>query len=417
MNDHHAREPNRDDEQSPLLPSRGGRVARAILELSPPAQQASSLSTSSVWDVVDQVHGRACEQSAYNNEVRKLWGDFGAEYCSDQDLDDALFTSLEQAGTGKQTSLVDISALQLPTDALFHAALTSTWRNGRPRIDGALPPRVAHQLDLLTYVAGYALVISYVVNPPDRAVIYNSEAFGVREFFLVVFNIRYRFPSMLTLLAFFLGVGVPRDSTAFGVLLLAFGLYTLQLHFTDCPSPLLVVPESTLPTAWKLRTAFARLGPLITFIPVLMLALALMSWSLRDTFLQFSDFTILSITTPTPLQTRSAFLSIAFLSFLAIIVAFFLLAASPAPASTPVDEWQTQFYAVTAYYSIPYYFPPPLSVLTLLPQPYRKWVWRATVAPFAYALWGLINFVPWSIVARVAAAAPVLFVLLALVVQ
>ncbi|KAF8922367.1 hypothetical protein CPB85DRAFT_1427680 [Mucidula mucida] len=368
MNDHHAREPNRDDEQSPLLPSRGGRVARAILELSPPAQQASSLSTSSVWDVVDQVHGRACEQSAYNNEVRKLWGDFGAEYCSDQDLDDALFTSLEQAGTGKQTSLVDISALQLPTDALFHAALTSTWRNGRPRIDGALPPRVAHQLDLLTYVAGYALVISYVVNPPDRAVIYNSEAFGVREFFLVVFNIRYRFPSMLTLLAFFLGVGVPRDSTALSVA-------TASRSRVDVANSM--EAENSI-------CAFRAID------------------HIHPATLQYYP------SRRQPSSDAFAFLSIAFLSFLAIIVAFFLLAASPAPASTPVDEWQTQFYAVTAYYSIPYYFPPPLSVLTLLPQPYRKWVWRATVAPFAYALWGLINFVPWSIVARVAAAAPVL---------
>ncbi|KAF9044895.1 hypothetical protein BDZ89DRAFT_1127915 [Hymenopellis radicata] len=416
MSDHHVREPSPNDEQSPLLPSRGVRVARAILELSPPAQQVSSLSTSNVWDAVDQMQGHASAQYAYSNEVRKLWGEFAAEYCSDKDLDEALFTPVEQAGTGKQTTLVDISALHSPTDRLFHAALTSTWRNGRPRIDGAVPPRVAHLLDLLTYVAGYALVISYVINPPDRAVIYYSEAFRVREFFLILFNIRCRSPSTLTLFAFFLGVGVPRDSTAFGVLLLAFGVYTLQLHLTDFPSPLLVVPESTLPAAWRLRTAFARLKPLTMFIPVLLLAFTLMSWSLRDTFLQFSHFKILSITTPTPLQTRSAFLSIAFISFFAIIVAFFLLAASPAPA-TPEDEWQKQFYAVTAYYSIPYYFPPPLSILARLPLPYRKWAWRLTVAPFAYALWGLVKFVPWRNVGRVAAVAPVLFVLLALVVQ
>ena len=353
-------------EDAPLLPSRGLQLAQSISELSIPTTDDTPIS--GAWDAVNKRRQAKEAQDAYDTRVKELWNNFSQHYCSPKDLDDVVWE-------GRIPPMLD--------DALFMETVATTWRNGRP---GKIPPSVAHALDLVTFLAAYALLISYVLYPPGLFTISSkTSSFGVREGFLVVLSFRPRFPSYLTLLAFLAAIPklpMPEDGLPFTLLLIAVGVYTLQLHLPTTPSPLFILsPSSSLPPLFALRTVLARLKPLALFLPVLALCAFLLSLSMADTF----------FVSATPIETRSAFLLISMLSVIILFGAFILSLSATAVSDV---EWRKPFYLTCRKYVEEYYFPAPFGVLRYLPLAYRMWVWRILVAPFAYLMWGAIKGVP-----------------------
>lgn len=300
--------------------------------------------------------------------------------------------------------------------------------------------RILHLLELSGELLFLGVLSHFVLYPPTQPIITGNERHrSLREYFLTCWPITTlirpwslgSLPSLLVFLSFIFSlpsIPLPND-TSFMVLHLALALRILFLHFPLPPSPLFLLPfRISLPLSVLLTHSVSRVFfPIILFfLPVILVSVLLLSLSLGDTTFRFLTLD------PTPMQTRTVFLILAFIVTLLLILTL-VMGASKFPSLSVADnavssqsqKWdrfsehigldaRRAFVRSLLRYSKPTYFPPPLNflqvVLIRLPavifitlgkksylpflETLERLLWRATVGPIAcivagFWLWGL----------------------------
>ena len=281
------------------------------------------------------------------------------------------------------------------------------------------------------------LLISYVLRPPSRPTILVTrplEYYGPREIFLFVILVSLTIshipsalalPHIITLLALLTtlpSVPFPEDG-AFQWLLLAIGVQILQLHIPHVsPAFSLFNPKQMLPIALFLQNGFSQIiKPMLLFIPVFLFSTFLLSYSLADPMGLMNVLT--SMSTLTPMPTRTFSLALWLVVLFAIIVSSLVVAATlPADGSTGWDRYGQRtgitarrlFFRIVATHSSPTPFPPPFNLLhgliIRLPRLIvriftagrqeldtrvgNQYLWRIVVAPVALVIKGLLFVLP-----------------------
>lgn len=186
-------------------------------------------------------------------------------------------------------------------------------------------------------------------------------------------------------------------SASFSILLWVFVAHILRLHLPHYPSPLFLFSHRrTLPLANFLSGGLSRIifPPVLFFLPALLVASFLVSISMADVFLQTF---LLNIPSPSPMETRIAFLYL----FAAIIFllnsSFFVLATTLFSSSQKdMDSWDQYstevghmarmalIDTITPYAGL-YVFPPPFNIIHLL---FIRIPRSVTLLLGAGAMWG-----------------------------
>lgn len=282
----------------------------------------------------------------------------------------------------------------------------------------------------------------YLIYPPASRPVINKftlQRHGAREILLLLLPLSYlarpwterNVPFLIITIAFLSclpTVPSPGD-TAFNGLILGFAFHIYQLHLPTTPSPLFLLEFGrSLPLSTLLCKAISRIfyPALIFFLPVFLLSLFMLSFSLADTFLIAQSY----ILSPAPIQTRAASLFFLFLVISLLAPSLFILAIKfptdmPASTSHP-DYWDRYskaigleahraFVQAVVSYSHPYTFSPPFNLLHLIairvplfvlkicgrpPSPrlakLERILWRITVGPIAIVVAGLWVWGLWQ---------------------
>jgi hypothetical protein len=298
--------------------------------------------------------------------------------------------------------------------------------------------RVLHFLELVGELLLLITLIHFLLYPPTQPIVTGyRKQLGSREFFLVLFPIALLahawsmrdLPFVLVWFSFAFSLpSVPHPgNTSFIILHIALLVQIMLLHYPQPPSPLYLIPcYQSLPLSILLTHSMSRmLVPIVLFfLPVLLLATLLLSFSLAD---EGFKFFFLETLDPSPMQTRTVFLVLFAIVTLLLLLSLFVGAAKY-PSLSDADQSMTPFgqrwnrYSrrigldargafvhTLLRYSKPYYFPPPLNLLHLLfvrlpgavwslfgmkePSPHLEAVerilWRISVGPIAGATAGI----------------------------
>ncbi|KAJ7257881.1 hypothetical protein B0H12DRAFT_1322705 [Mycena haematopus] len=376
-----------------------------------------------------------------NEQVVNAWVLFLDEYRTPLEIEQVLWTSfLVSDDSARRVRVVDLLNVDCPSQLICHdvvmLSLADLWKNGHSRrvpshmdsstrvglrYDGLCTPRALHFMELVTHLAYFGLLVSYVMHPPFEPIISRTrlEYIGAREILLVVFSssilIRpwtlFTIHFAMTLLIFvFSFPAVPFASgVSFNFLLLAFVLLCFQLHMSSPPSPLyLFKVDLTLPFAHFLANGFyCIIFPLVLFfIPIFILGTAWLSMALEDTF--FAEPAFISLL-PTPIQTRTTVLFVFFTLLVAMSCSLFIFVVQGRHLDPDASGWdaysskvglaaRASFVRTVISYSSPYTFPAPFSLLqaVIITGPSfvfsrlgfqlsfaqtEKLMWRATVGP------------------------------------
>ena len=252
--------------------------------------------------------------------------------------------------------------------------------------------RVCHCIELICHVAFLVLFAYYLLAPPNRPHTWGShfDSLGWREIFLIftplsLVHIPNAISNALPLfvpLAFLLNVpSVPvPGSISFTILLWVFGLHILRLHLPRSPSPLFILSHRrTLPLASFLTRGLSRMiyPSVLFFLPALLAASFLLSFSVADVFLN-ALIHLLHIPSPSPMETRVAFLYL-FAAILILLTSSCSLLATTlfSPSQKNIDLWDRYSPEVghvarmalvdtIAPYAGLYKFPPPFNILHLI---------------------------------------------------
>ncbi|TCD63988.1 hypothetical protein EIP91_004690 [Steccherinum ochraceum] len=296
-------------------------------------------------------------------------------------------------------------------------------------------PRIMHLLDLALFLLYFVALIHYAVQPPLTPVEpVQALVPRLREAFIMLYAFSQLFkpwevtivPYILTSLAFLSCLPlVPRSQDgAYSVLLFTVSLHLLQLHLPRSPSPLLLIPfDMALPLATLVQHGIFKIFiPVITFfLPALLLALFLLSTSLSDLLQHF--LTLATTTSPSPLEARTAFLTLLAFIFILLLCSLMMLilvypqlsSRDPPPLrwdrySTPIGlEARRALISTVANYTQPTYFPAPLNIFHFILVRTPRWIsslfgwksrtsttdliqgalWLVFVTPLAFVLSGL----------------------------
>ncbi|KAJ6625011.1 hypothetical protein B0H10DRAFT_2005340 [Mycena sp. CBHHK59/15] len=342
--------------------------------------------SSDIWNHWAQTKANAAELDRLSEQVNNVWVSFLDEYRTTGEIEQVLWTPFNVSQGGRTVRVVDLLDADCPSELIAHdliiLSLANLWKHG-PSPDEtvlrpACTPRVLHAIDLATHLAYFGLLVSYVMHPPSRPIIFRAilEYVGPREILLMVFSssifVRswtlFNAPFVITLLMFLSCLpSVPfPENASFNVLLLCLALHILQFHLPRAPSPLfLFKPYHTLPFAVFLAKGFSRL-----IFPIAPISSRCSFW----TFFTTPTLTIFTLLAPTPMQTRTTVL----FGFSGLIVAIgcslFIFAVYGRGLDTPVSQWDTYsstvgrkarvaFVRTVVSYATPYTFPAPFSLL------------------------------------------------------
>ncbi|KAF8528110.1 hypothetical protein BU17DRAFT_39112, partial [Hysterangium stoloniferum] len=284
--------------------------------------------------------------------------------------------------------------------------------------------RAIHGVHLLSHLAYLTIMAHFLLSPPHMS----SPAIGLRDSLITIYslsNIIFNFwsTSALLHLLVILSIVTPKltasfpDSNAYTLLLVAFCVHILLLHFPNqYPTPLLLFePSRTLPKAALYAASLRRglVSALVFLLPLFLISTLLFSLSMAGNF-----FSFMATSTP-PYNSRLAFIILFCVAF-SLLVHFstcgLLLSGSVMShdnsidggwdnfnAASGIDARRSLVQAIIAYYPLyPHYhlrYPPPFNFRTLLPQifPYfpQTTLWKMLIGPFAFIVagiwgWGLV---------------------------
>lgn len=269
---------------------------------------------------------------------------------------------------------------------------------------------------MVCQIAFLALLVNYLVYPPQQTIFDFSEGVSAREGILsylsLSLGIRLRYayglPFLLVFAAFVLSFPLRphSDGPAFLSLLIALFIHIFQLHTPHTFSPLLMLyPQYSLPVASLFYEGFARVVKLMLFfVPALLFSIYLLSHSLAETF-----FT--NNLSPTPMATRSGFFVLVVTTFSIVICAFFMVVTMASSGShTEEIHWDRfssrvglrarRCFANSVVFHGTSPFPAPFNILHILligfpriaykvlhvPDRHlgdvERWLWRTIVGPF-----------------------------------
>jgi hypothetical protein len=245
-----------------------------------------------------------------------------------------------------------------------------------------------HALDLILHLLYLVALIRFVTYPPGAPTLF-LPTFPLLEAFIIAYAIGslvrstfYSFiPSVLVLLSFvicFPTGPIPGD-VSYNFLLVAIVMYLIGLHLPSAPNPIFLSHlKHTVPLSVFLWDSFKRAfcPILFFFIPVVLLSVYLLSFSLANTL--FQGLQSVSIIAPAPIETRATFLT-----FVAIVLTLFVtslilstlnFSSLSGPGLDPWDRYSPRigfesrraFAQVVAKYSAPRYFPTPFNLIPLL---------------------------------------------------
>ncbi|KAF8078434.1 hypothetical protein FPV67DRAFT_1465265 [Lyophyllum atratum] len=381
-------------------------------------------------------------------QINDIWTLFLAEYRNTRDIETVLWTRFPfDEGDTHTCRVVDYlvdrdSPVSLVSHPLVTSSIEYAWKRGvsleypsanssawLARYDMLSTPRVAHFIDWTSHLIFLALLVHYLLYPieqPHTTKEWLEYQYGAREVLLIILPFSFaartwslaNTSSLLAPIAFLTSLpSAPHPaSITFTLLQWAVVLHPLGLNLPEAPSHLFLLRHSySLPLAVLIKRGLSRiLYPLILFfLPLLLLAIYLLSLSLVDTFLKLSSIEGFSvIITPTPQETRLTFLTFFFAVVLLMFTSLFVMATTTSLAHTSSDPWDRYsvavghaarriFLGVTASYNGPYVFPPPFNILHILliriPQVaarrfaiqiqglavVERILWRIIVGPFA----------------------------------
>ncbi|KAK0456251.1 hypothetical protein EV421DRAFT_1895497 [Armillaria borealis] len=336
---------------------RAAQTQFSLLVLLYARKNVKETATGTPWEVMQQTKKRQKMAERTESECMAIWSEFCEE---EEDVESVLFGEMDGM---RVVDLLDAAPDALLDDELLYATMAS---------------------------ATYGLLLSYVMHPPDRPMIYatSGEYMGGREWALLVLSLSTG--SVLVLAAFVLATPPFPEDASFGLLLVAVFVYTFQLQ---------PVPALPLFVGLRRRVAETVFPVVALFLPALLLTCFLLSASLNDVFL----------TAAVPMETRSLLL---FLLFAIILAVFFSIILAPSPVHFGNDKWKRYgpavcrearltYYRTVVAYSNPCYYPPPFNLLDLvlfrslsflgIPiQSARTLFWRLTVGVIAYIINRLI---------------------------
>ncbi|KAJ6485943.1 hypothetical protein C8R45DRAFT_998527 [Mycena sanguinolenta] len=398
-----------------------------------------------IWNRWTDKAATADDLHQLNEQVTNAWVLFLDEYRTPLEIEQVLWTSfLVSDDSAHRVRVVDMLNVDSPSQLICHDvvmdSLVDLWRHGHSRnlpsqmdsstriglrYDSFCTPRALHLIGLVTHLAYFGLLVSYVMHPPYEPTISDTglEYVGAREILLMVFSasilIRpwtlFTVHFAITLLIFLFSLPtVPFASgVPFNFLLLGLVLLSFQLHMSSPPSPLyLFKVDVTLPFAHFIANGFYHIiFPLVLyFVPIFILGSSWLSMALEDTFFAEPAF----IALPTPIQTRTTVLFVFFAMITAISCSLFIFVVQGRHLDPDASGWdaysakvglaaRASFVRTVISYSSPYTFPAPFSLLQALIitgpsfvcdrlgrrlgfQPSfgqaQKLLWRMTVGPF-----------------------------------
>ncbi|KAJ6581263.1 hypothetical protein B0H19DRAFT_1114502 [Mycena capillaripes] len=388
-----------------------------------------------------------------DDRVINAWAVFLEEYRTTEEIEQVLWTSFPVSDdSSRQVRVVDLLNADCPSQLICGdvviPSLANLWKNGPSsdaaarvnstsriglRYDALCTPRVVHFMELATHLTYFGLLVSYVMHPPYEPMISAElDYIGLREILLMVFSssilIRpwtiFNVPFAITLLTFLLALPIVpfATGTSFNILLLCFVFHAFQFHFSSPPSPLFLFKvHQSLPFAHFLALGFYRIIFPITlfFLPIFILGTAWLSIALEETFfVPTSLFNLL----PTPMQTRTTVLFMFFTLLAAIFCSLFIFVVQGRGLDPDTSGWDSyssevgraaraSFVRAVIWYSSPYTFPAPFSLLQalLINGPSfvvnrlgfqmsfaraEKILWRMTVGPVALVCGLVVALLP-----------------------
>lgn len=361
----------------------------------------------------EDVQESALHAANIHKGVLDAWNDFLAHCSSDEDFEVILWTGFPLNDQKHLTvSVADFLILpDSPHEILTHPiivmSLHKAWCKGLrvhrvqqskvniafTRLRELCPARVMHLLDLFLNFVYLTVLANYAIMPPTLPVEEDimapqSPVPGLREIFLIVYSFAQMCklevytvtPFILTFLAFFSSLpSIPMATdVAYSAVLIALSLHVIQLHFPLSPSPFHFLPCSyAMPLSTLIWHGVSQifLPVLLFFFPALLLSLFLLSASLSDAT-NLAPYHIASQLAASPLEARTAFLTL-FVVFFVLMVCSLVLLVLAYPtfsSSPPTSAWDRYSATIGAdarrytirllqIYSTPTMFPAPLNII------------------------------------------------------
>lgn len=296
-------------------------------------------------------------------------------------------------------------------------------------------PRGLHFIDFTIQLGYLALLIHYILRPPDRPILaLNDHQVDSRAIVLILYSFAsicrassaYIVPSLLAFVSFIycLPAFPYAGESPYILLLAALVLHTISLHLPIAPGlNFIYAPRQSLPLAtllWaEFTTTFSTI--LLFYFPAFVLASYLLSVALADSIPQGPNPDVFRLLAA-PMETRQAFVALWVVIVLLILIStgqlimFKSSSNSSEQSSDPWDRYsrtiglraRRRFVRVLTDYSTPYFFPVPLNLLQVLlirlPAGILHWtagvklrmvqhveavLWRCTVGPIAMLVEGI----------------------------
>ncbi|KAF7370809.1 hypothetical protein MSAN_00714400 [Mycena sanguinolenta] len=326
--------------------------------------------------IADDVH-------QLNEQVASAWVLFLDEYRSPQEIEQVLWTSfLVNDDSIHRVRVVDLLNVDSPSQLICHDvvmdSLVDLWKHGHSRnlpsqmdssssigsrYDSFSTPRALHLIELVTHLAYFGLLVSYVMHPPYEPTISDTslEYVGAREILLMVFSASILIRPWTLFTVHF----------AITLLTFLFSLPTVPfasgLHMSSPPSPLyLFKADVTLPFAHFIANGFYHIiFPLVLyFVPIFILGSSWLSMALEGHLFRRPC-------------TRTTVLFVFFAMVTAISCSLFIFVVQGRHLDPDDSGWdaysakvglaaRASFVRTVISYSSPYTFPAPFSLLQAL---------------------------------------------------
>jgi hypothetical protein len=251
--------------------------------------------------------------------------------------------------------------------------------------------RALHAVDLLSHLIFAALLLHYVLYPPERPhTMHNDlEYVQARELAIIIWSFATTFrpwsafqpAAFLSLVAFLVALGfktvpLPGDGT-FNALLLGSCIAIFYLFAPLSPNPLLLLsPARTLPISVLFANGSSKIvsPTILYFTPLFLICFILLSISLQGTF--FAQPTIVLSQIP-PEQTRDAFLLLLFALVFMVMFSFLVLITTTTSSQSDSVSWdcynkatgkmaRRTFFGVVVLYVKYLSYPVPFNLLQLI---------------------------------------------------
>ncbi|KIP12015.1 hypothetical protein PHLGIDRAFT_398647 [Phlebiopsis gigantea 11061_1 CR5-6] len=357
-----------------VFTTEGGRTAFVLLVWLHYARLLQQR-TQSVDDIWEEWDTEVRDSTALRNVERRItetWATFLDAPRTPSEIEEVLWRPFPLRGNEHSplTRVIDLYVF-LPREVITHRVLElsllrvwryylrptsqtgNAWDSTKRVLWMMFPPRRIHAVDLIGLVAYLAILVRYSLDPPDVAI----EEATTKQLFRSGLIVSYGFanflqdfswakvPFLLTATSFLSASPAPSSGDlGYSVILAVLCTHIVQLHISSSPSPIYLYPfAQALPLSTLIWNGFAKiyLPVLLMFLPALLLASVLLSFSLADVVIIPASTAFAS-----PLEARTVFLLLGVVLLLLLICSLGMLVLvypfiSAHSSGSPWDRYST----------------------------------------------------------------------------